>query len=223
MGTGEILAANFTLDPHSLGFSSILLYADKEMSPVTQGAFVGFFMRSLQSWSNLVRDTAAEGRLDSSYLNAAYTSFVLSVRPALLQYAPGQLIVFDSTMDQLGPLIPEKTRSRLQAFQPERFSDFRDRLNDILKDPSPERRDLRLVRLISQLLRSESEDFQKNLDLAADAVSGFSDADAKSAHTDLLTITRINVFVKETKFIEAQRIAGSIYSKETRAWALLAL
>lgn len=38
-----------------------------------------------------------------------------------------------------------------------------------------------------------------------------------------MTITRINAFVKQRKFIEAQQLAASIPPEETRAWALLAL
>jgi len=223
IGIGEALAANVTLDPFSLSYSSALLQADKDMPAVTRSAFVSFFMGSLQSWSNLVRDASGNGGLDSSYINIAFTVFSTSVRPALLQYARVQLPLFDSIMDQVAPFVPEKTKSQVKAFQPETFSDPRDRLNDILKDPAPEKRDLRLVRLVSELLRNESGDFQKNLDLALDAISGFTDPDAKSAFTDLLTITRINVLVKQKKFIEAQQLAGSISSVETRAWALLAL
>src|SRR5205807_9388551 len=98
-----------------------------------------------------------------------------------------------------------------------------DRLNDILKDPNADKRELRLARLVSELLRKASGDTQKNLDLASEAVSGFSDPDIKSAFADLLTITRIDEFVKQKKFIEAQDLAGAISSEETRAWALLAL
>jgi hypothetical protein len=90
-----------------------------------------------------------------------------------------------------------------------------------LKDPVPPKRDLRLVRLLGDLLRNKPTD-QKNFDLAADAISGFTDPDAKSAYTDRLTIIRIDTFAKQKKFIEAQQLAGSI-STETRAWALLAL
>lgn len=223
IGIGQVLAVNVTLDPHSLAFSSALLQTDQDMPPVTTSAIINFFMGSLQAWSNLMRDASGNGGLDSSYINGAYTVFALNVRPSLLQYAPGHLLMFDSVMDQLGPLVPEKTRSRLQAFQPEKLSDPRDRLNDILKDPNPDRCDLRLVRLISQLLSKESGDSQSDLDLASEAISGFSDPDVKSAFTDLLTITRVNALVKQKKFIEAQRLAGSISSEETRAWALLAL
>src|SRR6202011_5510382 len=117
------------------------LQTDKDIPAVTKSAFVSFFMDSLQSWSNLVRDASANGGLDSSYINAAFTVFSIAVRPVVSQYAPGQLPVFDSVLDQLGPLVPTKTRSRVQAFQPETFSDPRERLNDILKDPAPEKRD----------------------------------------------------------------------------------
>lgn len=223
MGIGEALAANVTLDPSSLAYSSALLQDDKDMPPVARGAFVSFFMGSLQSWSNLVRDASENSGLDSSYINIVFTVFSIAVRPALLRYAPGQLPVFDSAMDQLGSLVPATTRSKVQAFQPEKLSDPRDRLNDILKDPAPEKRDLRLVGLVSELLQTESGAFQKNFDLAEDAISGFSDPDAKSAFSDLLTITRIDALAKTKKFIEAQRVAASISSEATRAWALLAL
>ena len=216
---GQVLAAKVTLDPFSLTYASILIQADKDMPPAARGAIVSFIMGSIQAWSIFVK----EAGIDTSYITTAFSAFTLGVRPAIVQFGPEQVLAFDLAMNEVAPLVPESTRSRLQASQPEKFSDPRDRLNDILKDPNPERRDLRLIRLISQLLRSESEDFQKNSDLAAEAVNGFSDADTKSAFTDLLTITRVNVFVKEKKFIEAQRLAGSISSKETRAWALLAL
>lgn len=223
IGIGGVLAASFTLDPISLSYSGALLQTDKDMPSVARRDFITFFMRSVQLWSELVRDASASGGLNSSYINATFTVFTLGVRPSLLLYAPEQAAVFDSVLDQLGPLVPETTRSRLQAFQPEKLSDPRDRLNDILKDPNPGKRDLRLNRLVSELLRHESGDFQKNLELASDAISGFTDPDAKSAYTDLLTITRIDGLVKEKKFIEAQPLAGSISSEEVRAWALLAL
>lgn len=131
--------------------------------------------------------------------------------------------MFDSLLNQLSPFVSESTKSRLQAFQHENLSEPRDRLNDILKDPNPERRDLRLVRFISELLHKESSDSQNTLDLASEAIAGFSDSDSKSAFTDLLTITRVNALAKTRKFVEAQRLAGTISSEQTRAWALLAL
>jgi hypothetical protein len=223
IGIGQVLAANVTLDPLSLAFSSALMQIDKDKPAAATSAFVSFFMASLQSWSSLVRNESANGGLDSSYINISFTVFSTSVRPALLHNAPAQVPVFDSVMNQLGPLVPDQTRSRMQAFQPEKLSDPRDRLNDILKDPIAEKRDLRLVGLVSELLRKDSEDSQSNLDLAGEAINGFSDPDAKSAFTDRLTITRVNAMVKAKKFIEAQRLANSIPSEETRAWALLAL
>lgn len=84
MGIGEVLAANVTLDPVSLSFSSALLQADKDMPTAYRSAFVSFFMGSLQSWSNLVRDASGNGGLDSSYINIAFTMFSINVRPALL-------------------------------------------------------------------------------------------------------------------------------------------
>jgi hypothetical protein len=219
MGIGRVLAANVTLDPSSLSYGALLVLADKDMSPAARSGFVSFFMRSLQAWAILVKEPG----IDTSYISRAFFAFSQTVRLVISQYSPDQQISFDLVLDQVAPLVPDKTKSIVQAFQPETFSDPRDRLSDILKDPAPEMRDLRLVRLVSELLRNESEESQKRFDLASDAISGFSDPDAKLAYTDLLTITRINAFVKQKKFIEAQQVAGSISSIETRAWALLAL
>ncbi|MEP6707285.1 MAG: hypothetical protein ABJC05_07185 [Pyrinomonadaceae bacterium] len=219
IGIGQVLAANFTLDPSSLTGAQILVLADKDMPSAARSAFVSFFMGSLQAWSNLLKEPG----IDTFYISVVFTAFSRDVRPILLQYSPEQLLALDLVLDQVAPLVPEKTKSRIQAFQPETFSDPRERLSDILRDPAPEKRDLRLVRLVSELLRNQSEDFQKRFDFASDAISGFSDPDVKSAFTDLLTITRVNALVKQKKFIEAQRLASSISSEETRAWALLAL
>jgi hypothetical protein len=223
VGIGQVLAVNVTLDPFSLASASLLVSTDKDMPAAARSAFLSFLMRSLQACSNLVRNPSGNGRVDSSYITAVFTMVSLNVRPLVVRYASEQLLMFDLVLDQVAAFVPSETRSRLQAFQPETFSDPRDRLSDILKDAAPARRDLRLVRLIADLMGKNAGDLQKNLDLASDAISGFSDTDVKSAYTDLLTITRIDGFVKQKKFIEAQQLAGSISSEETRAWALLAL
>ncbi len=219
IGIGQNLTASMTLDPFGLASAANLTQVDKDMPSAAKSAFLGYFMRSLQALAFLVKEPG----IDAFYVSTAFTMFLLNVRPMILLYSPEQLLMFDSVLDQVAPLVPAETRTRLQAFQPETFSEPRDRLNDILKDPNPDRRDLRLVGLVSELIRNKSGDFEKNLDLISDAISGFSDPDAKSAYTDLLTITRIDAFVKQKKFIEAQPLAGSISSEETRAWALLAL
>jgi hypothetical protein len=223
LGMGQFMAANVTFHWSSLSYAAAIVQSDQDMPPLVRIAFVDFFMRSLQAWSSLVSDHTTNTGIDPSYINSVFTRYLLSVRPVILQYSPERLLAFDLTLDQAAPFVPEKTRARLEAFQPEKFSDPRDRLNDILKDPAPERRDLRLIGLVSELLRNESADSQKNFDLASEAISGFSDPDHKAAFTDLLTITRMNALVKQKKFIDAQQLAGSIPSEETRAWALLAV
>ncbi len=195
------------------------MLADKDTSLATRSLFVSFFMRSLQASSNLVKEPG----IDSSYINTVFMMFVLNVRPVILQYVPEQLLMFDSVLNQVGLLASPETRSQMQAFQPETLSDPRDRLNDILNDPAPEKRDLRLVGLVSELLGKQSGDVEKNLELASDAINGFTDPEAKSTYRDRLAITRIDLFVKQKQFIEAQQLAGSISSEETRAWTLLAL
>lgn len=220
---GQAMAANVTYHWSSLSYAAAIVQSDQEMPPLVRIAFVDFLTRSLQAWSSLVSDPTTNTGIDPSYINSVFTRYLLSVRPVVLQYSPERLLAFDLALNQVAPMVPEKTKSQLQAFQPEKFSEPRDRLNDILKDSNPERRDLRLIGLVSQLLRAELEDFEKNLDLTTAAIGGFSDPDTKAAYTDRLLITRVNHLVEKKKFIEAQRLARSISSEETRAWALLAL
>ena len=220
---GQVLAEKPILDPYSLAHASSLVLADKDMPPAARNAFIPFLMHSVQVWSDLVTDSSRNGGLDASYINLVFVIVSLNVRPVIVQYAPDQLVTFNHALDQVAPLIPTEQRLKLEAFQPEILSEPRDILNDILKDLSPAKRDLRLVGLISNLLGNESGNLEKNLDLASDAISAFSDTDVKSAYTDRLTITRLDAFLKQGKFIEAQQLAGSIPSEETRAWALLAL
>ncbi len=220
---GESLAASATFDPFSLSSSSTLILADKDMSAAAARTLVNFLIRSLQAQSNLAREPMEKESLGPSYARAVYTLALLNVRPVVLQYSPEQLLAFDLVLDQIAPLVPVETRTRLQAFQPETFSDPRERLNDILKDPIPDKRDLRLVRFLADLLRNDSDGIQKHFEVAADAISGFTDPEAKAAYTDRLTITRIDTLVKQKEFIEAQELASLISGIETRAWALLAL
>ncbi len=220
---GQALAANTTLDPFSVSSARILVLADKDMSAAARRALVSFLMRSLQAQTNLISDPGGNRSIDASYIRAVFSVASVDVRPIIMEYSPDQAIIFEQVIDQISPLVPPEVRSTLQAFQPETFSDPRERLNDILKDPLAGRRDLRLVRLVSELLRNDSESLQKRLDLAADAISGFTDTEAKEAYTDLLTITRIDTLVKQKKFIEAQELASLISGIETRAWALFAL
>lgn len=220
---GQVMAVNATLDPSSLAFGSSLIQRDTNMPLAARSAVISFLMRSVQAQSNFILESSENGRMDPSYIRTVFTLAALNVRPVILRYSPDQGLMFEQLLDPVAQLVPAETRSRLQAFQPETFSEPRERLNDILKDQNPDKRDLRLVRLVSDLLRNKSDDFQKNLDLASDVINGFSDPEVKSAYSDLLTITRIDAFVKERKFIEAQALAGSISSEEARAWALLAL
>lgn len=223
LAMGQTLVSNITADPISLTNASILIRSDSEMPAAARNAFVSFLIRSLEAWINLVREPGGAPWVDADYVSTAYTSFAISSRPAILQYAPNQLLRFDGLLDQVRPLVPASTVTKLQAFQPEPLTDPHDRLNDILKDTATDRRDLRLLRLVSELLGRESEDFQKTWQLAAEAISKFSDADMKAAFTDQLTIARANLLVKQNKFIEADRVTESISSPELRAWALLAI
>jgi hypothetical protein len=215
----QVLATNVTLDPSSVFSASTIGLVDKDMPQAAKSAFVSFMMRSLQTWAMVIKEPG----IDKNYITRGFSVFSGNVRYLISQYAADQLLEFDLLLDQAAPLVPENMRVITQRIQPETFSDPKERLADILKDPIADRRDLRLNRLVSELLRNGSDDSEKRLGLAGEAINGFTDADAKSAYTDLLTIIRVNALVRQKKIIEAQQLAGSLSSEETRAWALLAV
>jgi len=214
----QALATTITLDPYSLSSAGVL-GLDQDMPQAAKNAFASFFMRSLQAWAMVVKEPG----IDMYYIIGGFNAFSNPIRHLISQSAPDQLLEFDLLLDQMAAFVPEKKRDLIKRVQPETLSDPNERLNDILRDQDARRRDLRLNRLVSELLRNESEDSEKRLDLAADAINGFTEPDAKSAYTDLLTIIRVNALVKQKKMIEAQQLAGSLSSEETRAWALLAV
>ena len=214
----QALATTVTLDPYSLSSAGVL-GLDKDMPQAAKNGFASFFMRSIQAWAMVVKEPG----IDMYYIISGFNAFSDPIRHLISQSAPDQLLEFDLLLDQMAAFVPEKKRDLIKRVQPETLSDPKERLNDILRDQDARRRDLRLNRLVSELLRNESEDSAKRLDLAGDALNGFTDPDAKSAYTDLLTITRVNALVKQKKMIEAQQLAGLLSSEETRAWALLAV
>ena len=215
---GQVLATNVTLDPYSLSSAGIL-GLDKDMPQMAKNGFASFFMHSLRAWAIVVKEPG----IDMYYIISGFNAFSDPIRHIISQSAPDQLLEFDLLLDQMAAFVPEKKRDLIKRVQPETFSDPKERLSDILRDQDARSRDLRLNRFVSKLLRNESDDSEKRFDLAGDAINGFSDPDAKSAYTDLLTITRVNALVKQKKMIEAQQLAGSLSSEETRAWALLAV
>lgn len=214
----QVLATNITLDPYSLD-SAAVLGLDKDMPQAAKNALASFFMRSLQAWAIVVKEPG----IDTYYIITGFNAFKGIIRHLISQHAPNQLLEFDLLLDQTASLVPEKNRDLITRVQPETFSDPKERLDDILKDQDARRRDLRLISLVSELLRNESDDSEKRFDLAADAINAFTDIDGKTAYQDLLTITRVNALVKRKKIIEAQQLIESISSQETRAWALLAV
>ena len=133
IGVGQVLAGNVTLDPFSLSNAAILVLADKDMSSAARSSFAGFFMRSLQAWAIVVEEPG----IDTSYISRVFFVFSQIVRLVISQYSPDQMIAFNLVLDQVAPLVPEKTKSSLEAFQPETFSEPKERLNDILRDPKP--------------------------------------------------------------------------------------
>jgi len=87
--------------------------------------------------------------------------------------------------------------------------------NDILSDPSPTCATAVLIRFVSGLLRSESENLRRILTWPRTLSTASATRTPKAAYTDILTIIRINALVKQQKFIEAQHLAGSISSEDT--------
>src|SRR5829696_2310314 len=216
---GQALAANVSLDPSGLVAASTVGLVDKDMPQAAKNLFASFLMRSLQAWAMVVKEPG----IDKYYVIDGYRAFSGNIRYLISQYAPDQLLEFDLLLDETTSLVPEKMRSLVQSLPPETFSEPKQRLDDILRDAVADRRDRRLIRFVSELLRNQSDDSEKTFDLAAEAISGFSDTDVKSAYTDRLTIARVDELVRQKEIIEAQQLAGSLSSEETRAWALLAV
>ncbi|MDQ1640452.1 MAG: hypothetical protein QOF62_3791 [Pyrinomonadaceae bacterium] len=221
---GQILAHSVSLDPLNLRFVPILVQSDRDMPAAARSGFQLFFLNSLRAWVDLALDANNNGALDPSYVSSSYLAFVLSVRPVMANGQPEQLMTFDLLLDQVSPLVPDKAKSLIQSVSPEAIVDPKDRLGDILKGKSAGGRDIRLMRFVLDLVRKSVNDYsQIELDLAADAISHVSDARLKTTLSDFLTITQLSLLAKQGKFIDASRVAESIASTETRAWALLAL
>jgi hypothetical protein len=214
-----VLAASVSLDPASLDYASTLGLVDSAMRPDAKRAFASFLLRSLHAWATVAKEPGT----DTYYITRGFASFSGNIRYLISQQAPDELLEFDLVLDQMAPLVPENMRSIVERVQPEKFLDPKERLDDILRDSIGNRRDLRLIRLVSQLLRSEFEQTETGFDLAADAINSFTDADIKAAFTDLLTTKRVDALLKQKKIVEAQERAASIASEDTRAWALLAI
>lgn len=219
---GQLLAANATLDPMSLAFAASFASEDG-MPPAARGGFVRFFMNSLERWSALVKGEGAGGGLDPGYIGSSFMIYT-RVRPVVAKYSPEDLIRLDELFEQVSPFVPETMKSRLQGTARETALEPRDKLTNVLKDPNPEKRDTRLIGFVADLLReAEKTESQSTLDLAAEGVSNFSNRELKIVFADSVTIMRMNSFVKQQKFIDARRLADSISSEETRAWAMMAL
>lgn len=219
-----VLGTAVILDPFSLAYASYLTAIDRDMSTATRAGFIGCLLNSLEIWVAMVTGQDGNGGVDPSYVNSYFTKLLTNVRPLIAQYAPQDLLRVDILFDQVSPFVSEHTKSMLQAFKPEPSTDPRERLTDILRDPNSERRDLRLISLVSDLLRkAEKDDGQKTFDLASEAIGNFSDPTFKAVFSDSLAITRLNGFVKLRKFPEAEHVADLISSKETRVWTLLAI
>jgi hypothetical protein len=222
---GEALSQTFTLDPSSLQFASILIQSGRDMPPAARNGFILFLMNSLRTWVNLVRDESGSGSLDPSYVGSTFTSFVRSVRPAIFQYLPPEeLSNFDLLLDQVSPLLSAQTKARLKMTSAETISDPRDLLADILKESNTRQRDIRLMRFaLGSVRNSAPDDLIKGLEFASDSISRISDERLKVTLNDFIAITRMNLLAKEKKFTDAERLAESISTPETRSWTMIAL
>lgn len=224
MAVAQSLATTFTLDPFSLGYAAAL-FNDHRMPSVAQRRIIRFLMNSIEMWAALVKGDDGNGGLDPSYVSSSFTRFVLNVRPAIAKYSPADTLKFDILLNQSSRFVPEKTKSNLQVFQPETLTDSTERLNAILREPSAERRDLRLIGLASELFRKldDASDFESGLDLLKDTITQFSDARLRTTFGDLLLIKRLNSLVRLKRFDSVRKLVASISSGETRIWTMLAL
>lgn len=223
---GAALANTTTLDPFSLRFASVFAQWDVDMPLGAKNGYTIFFLNSLQTWVNLVKEASEQGGLDSSYIGNAFIAFSFSVRPVIARYSsPEQLQTFDLLLDQVSASVPLRSKLDLQILLPQdKSKEPRDILADILKEPNTNRRDTRLMGFALDHLRKSGQDFPENeLAFSSEAIDRISDAKLKTIMEDSVTIARVNSMVKAKNFIAAKRLAESIPSAETRAWTMLAL
>lgn len=223
LAIAESLASTTTMDSFSWGYAVGLLDDDR-MNYKAKRGLIRFLMNSLKTWAALVKGDDGNGGLDSSYVSSSFTRLVLNVRPAIAQHSHSDTLRFDIILKQASAVVPEKTRTTLQVFQPENLTDPRERLNAILKESNTERRDLRLIGLASELLRSmDTSESAAQVELAVDTVKEFTDSQLRASFGDLSLIKRADSLVKVKKFVEAKNLVTSISSDETRIWTMLAL
>jgi hypothetical protein len=219
---GRTLAGSATQDPSSLAFAASLIQTDTEMPLVARAGLIQFTMNSVQSWVDLIISESKNGGVDPSYISIGFVQIGLSVKPAMAKYSPEDAVMLDLLLEKVSTFVPEKMKSMMMP--PETISNLADRLVDILREQNPERRDRRLRRLILDALRAgEPEGTQPNLEVASDAVMHIGDERLKNALADLIIVAKVNSLAKGGSIVDAERLASSISSKETRAWALLAL
>jgi hypothetical protein len=219
---GRALAGSVTLDAFSFGAAAELVQTDTKMPQTARAGLIRFTMNSIREWDDLIISESKNGGLDPSFISTGFVQISLSVKSVMAKYSPEDAVVLDLMLEKISSFVPERIKSILQP--PETISNLADRLVDILREQNAERRDKRLTRLILDALRAgEPDNPQPNLEIASDAVMHIGDERLKNALADLIIVAKVNSLAKGGSVVDAERLATSIASKETRAWVLLAL
>jgi hypothetical protein len=121
----------------------------------------------------------------------------------------------------VSPQISAKTRGLIKTATTIEPADAKDRLVDISRESDPEKRDMRLMRFVVDMLRKEDAEDQSSL--LADAVAQVNEPRLKANLKDVVGLARVQRLAKSQKLNDAAKVAQEIVNPELRAWALLAL
>jgi hypothetical protein len=214
------LRSTVALDSTSVTSAGSLSW-DQDMLPTVRATFLQFLLRSLEAWVSLSHAAAVDGGLDPSYLDSMFGTFASTVRPVFVQHGPNELGRFDLQLDQIAPQVSPRIRDMVSSNAFAELTDPRDRLTEIKKEPNPDKRDFRLLRLVMELLRGD--DSQDRESLLAEAVQAVTDDKLKATLGDGVSLDRVQRLTKAQKFNDAAKAAERVTNQDLRAWTLLAL
>jgi len=214
------LSSTVARDTYSVQSAGLLAW-DPDMLPSVRTTFLQFLLRSLEAFVSLSHAATVDGGLDPSYRDSMFVTFASTVRPVIAQHGPNELGRFDLLLDQAATQVSPRIRDMVKSNALVEPDDPRDRLTEIKKEPNPDKRDFRLLRLVKDLLRhDESQDRES---LLAEAVQAVTDDKLRATLGDGVSLDRVQRLTKAQKFNDAAKAVERVTNHDLRAWALLAL
>jgi hypothetical protein len=150
-----------------------------------------------------------------------FGTFASFARPAIARHAPDELGRFDLLLDQVAPQVSPQTREMVNSNALVEPDDPRDRLTEIKKEPNPDKRDFRLLRLVMALLRDDKSRDREGL--LAEAVQAVTNDKLRAILGDGVSLDRVERLTKAKKFNDAAKAVERVTNLDLKAWALIAL